>query len=593
MKPFAFLALLILLLGSCETPSSSVSAPTLVSFEFPESLNSVLSGSGDVTGSVDASARTVTVTMPHGITDWSALTPRITLSSGASVSPVVTARDFSASPTLYTVTVPGAGSVVYSVIVQESPALAAASAVILSEYYAGTEYAVSGTLNQYLEVTNRSSAAVDLSQYSLRHNVWEGATRRADKDVEVPLTGTLAAGASFVLYSSRLKTSTFTTITGLTGLKAADTTFNTIIGFTGTDGYQLVRSGTVLDAIGPAGGVGTGQSWGKLKRMLRKATAVPSATWDEKEWITYAVAGTNDDAVNAGAATPVVSTTDTSLTFCTIEGLDSEVYSTIDSTAKTVTISVLEGTSMTLPISISTPGLGVTYNGATVESGVTLVDFSEPRTFRVWARNGVTYKDYVVTLGTYHPLGFTTTNYDFTGGIAAAVTAIRADGTWAGGTLEGILTAKDLYMSGTYKYSFTIQDGAAGVLVLSSASITPSVGQRVRVTATAGSLYYDLPEITEFSAVTAVSATIHDLYYQTGDYNNAGAVGEVFRWTGTIEAGTNSYLVGTFTGDLYFHAASGYTSSLAADKSGTFTGPVTYSYSQYRMELNSDVQIQM
>jgi hypothetical protein len=72
----------------------------------------------------------------------------------------------------------------------------------------------------------------------------------------------------------------------------------------------------------------------------------------------------------------------------------------IDHTDKTVTMNVPNGTTMTALVATFT-----TTNSATVKisstaqvSGVTQNNFSSPKTYRVTAKDTITYKDYTVTI---------------------------------------------------------------------------------------------------------------------------------------------------------------------------------------------------
>ena len=488
--------------------------------------------------------------------------------------------------------------------VKAAPAKAAADALMFTEYYAGTGYLYRNDYNRWIELTNVSSATIDLSQYSIVFCDREDGVRAESKDISVSLESLpstkwdLAAGASLVIYSSRLNTTSFPLSTVTSPSSAiSDSSLNGILTFDGDDGFQLVRDGTVLDCIGPNGGTGAGFYWGKEKRMLRKNTSKPTASWDEKNWVTYALDSTitANDSANLGIKTPSFAANDTNLTYFAFEDLSPRAYGIIDTSSHTVTISVEETLDLSaVTLSVSSEGDFVYFKGKKIESGVTVADMSSgSAVLTVYASDTHTSQPYTVSIEKYHTLAYTTNNYTISGNIASAVSTIKANGTAAGTTISGIITAEDIYMSSSYKYSFTIQDKDTGIVVLSNTSLGDQypLGSYVKLTIGEGSLYYDLPEIKSYSAFAKVDNQIHDIYYKTTAYDDAAAVGCVYRWEGTINESVDSYLVGNFEGNLYFHVASGLKSKMAAGKRGIFYGPVTYSYGVYRMEISNSTQI--
>ena len=521
------------------------------------------------------------------------------MSSGCTISPGDGKVDYSASPTGLAVFAPDGSYRSYAVELLPVVAYAAATAVRFTEYYMGSGSGYEGELNRWIELTNVSPSAIDLSQYVLAHRARTDGTRDASRDVLAPLSGTLAAGSSMVICSSRLDTATFSAwaAKGAGDIVTSDLYLNTIADFDGDDGLQLLRDGTVLDCVGPNGGTGADYYWGRNKRMLRKTTAGASATWDEKEWVAYTVADAIADAANAAANTAAFASTNTNLTFFAFEDLKTPAYATINTTAHTVSIAVEETVDRSaLKAFFSTEGLGIQYNGDLIYSGVTAIDYRSPVSFLVFGNDGITSATYTVTVTTYHVLGFTSTNYDFSGGIQATVDKLvegGADTTALTGTLEGIVTGKDLYINATYQYCFIIQDKDQAVLFMSSSSISPPIGARIQVPVTGGTCYSSLVcEITAFGAVTRVGSDIHDLYYQSGNYALPAAISRVYMWEGNIESGPSSY-VGTFEGNLYFHTTSALWDSLSAGVHGSFYGPITLSSGKYRMELFDAVQLDL
>jgi hypothetical protein len=579
---------------ACKTPSPV--KPAITSFRFLASANSAVLGS-DVNATIDDEGSLVTACIPASVTDYSLLVPSIQVPEGCTIAPDGGKIDYSESPTELAVFAPDGSYRSYKIRLIQAVAYAPSTAVKFTEYYMGAGSGYEGELNRWIELTNEGTSAVDLSQYVLAFRAREDGVRAAARDVLAPLSGTLAAGSSLVIYSSRLDTATFASWPASTVADTVtnDLSYNTIDDFDGDDGFQLLRDGAILDCIGPNGGMGADYYWGRNKRMLRKTTATAGSIWDEKQWVAYTVADAASDAANAGADTQSFASTNTTLSFFAFETLATPAYGTIDSASHTVSISLQEGTNVhAIPTSFSTEGAGVTVNGNLITSGVSAIDYSSPVVFTVWAADGATHTAYTATISYYHVLGFTDVNYDFSGGIASVLGTVKTGGsstTDLATTIEGVLTAKDVYMTSTFKNCFYLQDKDAGIVVLSTTSIPYPLGARLRVEVSSGTVYYDMPEIKAYGTITRVGSAIQDIYYKTGNYATLDSLGSVYRWKGTILEGTDGYYVGTFEGGLCFHTTSALEDSLKAGATGVFYGPVSLSYSVYRMEINNAVQI--
>lgn len=590
----------LLLLAAC--PSAIKTQPEISSFVFESAKNSTLSA--NAVGIVDNASDLITVRIPNSVAKsaYSSLTPTVVCAAGTSPGTVPT--NYSSNPTALTVYQDDGTSRCYMVKVSQAPAQAPADALMFTEYYAGTGYLYRNDYNRWIELTNVSAATIDLSQYSLVFRDREKGIRDESRDMSVSLENLpsskwdLAAGASLVIYSDRLNTTSYplSTVTGASSA-ISDSSLNGIVTCDGDDGFQLVRDGTVLDCIGPNGGTGASFYWGKEKRMLRKNTSKPSAVWDEKNWVSYALDGstTSNDSDNLGKTTPVFAANDTKLTYFAFEELSPRAYGIIDNTNHTVTLNVEETLDLSaVKISVSTEGDFVYYNGRRVESGVTVADMrSSPVTITVYAADTISSQTYSIIIERYHSLAYTTVNYNFSGNIASLLTALGSGSTGAGTEISGIITAEEIYMTSTFQHCFTIQDKDRGIVVLSNSSLGDQfpLGSYVRLTVSEGSIYYDLPEVKTYSALSRIDKQIHDIYYKTAAYDDPSAVGSVYRWEGTVNEATDSHLVGNFEGNLYFHVASGLKSRLAAGKKGIFYGPVTYSYNVYRMEISDPIQI--
>ncbi|HPE36323.1 MAG TPA: lamin tail domain-containing protein [Spirochaetales bacterium] len=589
------------LAGACRGPFAP---PSVLSFGFRAADNAAAGLAEDVWASIDHELGVITVRLPDTVADYSSLKAAVSLPEGSSALPSVP-TDYSLSPTALVVANEDSLQRVYLVDVGQRVAPAPADAVLFTEYYAGTGYGFDSPFNRWIEITNRSGNLVDLAQYRLVKSVWENGARVPARDQDVALRGQLAAGASLVLYADRTST-TFSQARSAVSpdLAMSDIGFNAIIDFDGDDGYQLTRNGVVLDALGPNGGAGAAYVWGAEKRMLRKNGTFPSATWDEMDWVAYAISNTASDDDNCALVTPTFTDTDTTLTYFALEDMDPRVYGIIDNVNHTVTLSVVENTDLSaVKPFFSTQGNFISLNGEIIYSGVSTVNLSLPVTLTVWAYNG-SFQDYAVSVSYYHVLQFTTVNHDFVGNVDAAWDTLMAlgddDGNYttsfpAGTEITGIVTAKDVYVSSGYNKSFFVQDADRGILVCTGTSIPYPMGAKVTFTATSGSKYYGMPEVTAFTGLSRVGGDIFDIYYREGNYDNADARGSVYRWEGVIAESMDNFSQGTFEGSLKFHSDryAEYANLLTEGKRGEFFGPVSYSYSAYRMEISDEIQIKV
>jgi hypothetical protein len=606
VRASAILIVAILAL-SCEV----IVPPAITSFRVLASENGSVAGlSGDVTGIIDEAAKTIEVRMPAAVASYAGIKPSIVATDGATVSPnPASVQDFSASPFPYVVENSLGEQVVYSVQFKPAVTYAAANAVQISEVYCGAGTYYKGDWNKWIELTNTSASAVDLSQYDLAYRVWEEGARKPERDIVVPLRGTLPAGASLVIYSSRINATTFSAVTGLAApdLKSSDITYNYMCEFDGDDGLQLLRDGTVLDSVGPAGGCGNGMEFMAHKRFLRKNGRSPASTYDEKDWIVYTIQQTSADAGNVGAITPATGASEKALTFIGLESLEPNEYGIINEAAGTVSIGVPSGTDVTnLPLSFSTTGAVVRQGSLILSSGVSRFDFSSPVVITVFGTDASS-KNYTITVVEYDDLTYTTTNYAFpanpgdAGSIQTAITAMEAVSAQTvvvlTGYLEGILTAKNvLYKYGTTTYStcFFIQDKNAAVMVWTPNSIDYPLGSRIRVYATQGVINYSMKTIIAHGVIERRDPYIYPIYYKTGTWNDDSDVAFVFGWSGTVLLSADGYNEGYFTQtpDIrMYQVTDSMTAWVKAAVTGSFYGPILVSYSKYKMCLSERTQV--
>ncbi|QYG92663.1 DUF4214 domain-containing protein [Iamia sp. SCSIO 61187] len=164
-------------------------------------------------------------------------------------------------------------AVVGSSVVAPSPGAAVATDLLISEYVEGSSN------NKAIEIENKTGAPVDLAAggYTLRIYA-NGATAPG---TSTPLTGTIAAGAVFVI----AHTSASTDLTAV-----ADVTSGSAVNFNGDDAVVLTKGGdpgTVVDSIGQVG-VDPGAAWGAgdtvtANATLRRAAANETADTDTSD----------------------------------------------------------------------------------------------------------------------------------------------------------------------------------------------------------------------------------------------------------------------------------------------------------------------
>ena len=143
------------------------------------------------------------------------------------------------------------------------------SDLIISEYVEGSGQ------NKALELYNGTGADVDLSAYSLMKQT-NGAGEYTN---EVALTGTLAAGATYVIVNSG--TSDNPVDAELAAL--ADLTENKITAFNGDDAVALFKNGEKIDEVGVFN-CGKDNKWGEDVTLRRIYGEGPTATYDPSEW---------------------------------------------------------------------------------------------------------------------------------------------------------------------------------------------------------------------------------------------------------------------------------------------------------------------
>jgi len=532
--------------------------------------------SGTTTASGTISGTNIAVSLPVG-SNVTALVATFALSDKASATvggtaqvSGTTANNFT-SPVQYVVTAADSSTKTYTVTVT----VRQPSALIISEYYEG---AVGN--NKYLEITNTSAAAIDLSAYSLR-SYPNGATTA---DTALALTGSLAAGKSVVYYNDGYTSTVLDTVAALSAtagdaagwrVPVAYVSGSTTISFNGNDAMELSLGSDPVDFIGKSGDAA---NWGVDVKLIRKPGKTGVLTWDQADWYSVPVktltATAEDDSAGAHVSTAAGST----LTEFWLGG----IKGTINGTA--IAVSGITATSKILPAYFMTAAESVKVGSTDQVGGVTTNDYTNPVSFVV--ATGTTTQTYTVTaaITVLVPVTLTSTNYNFNGGVQAARTTIGAStaainlftGTDTYVDITGIVTS----IPATNK--FFIQDQNAGLCFYKSGAYTGvamKVGDKVTVRSRKGMFYNSyLYEVTDFDVPTIVTpgSTIYAIDGSTTAWDGE-LLNRVYKYSGIIKvlpASANSY-VGNFDSDATRQVTNvTNAATLEVDKAGTFFGAI-------------------
>ncbi len=280
-----------------------------------------------------------------------------------------------------------------------------ASDLFFSEYIEGSSN------NKALEIYNPTSQAVNLGDYVIKSanngSGWGSLSSGPDTRYVLPLTGTLGAGEVLVLANAASDPIV---------LAIADHTYaydnvangsngNNVLAFNGDDAVGLFKNDVLIDVIGiptedpgtnwPVAGTGATSEY----TLVRKASVIAGNT----NWA--ASAGTNADD-SEWEVQP-----QNTFTFLGWHGFNNEAEilsfgvdeqmaaAIIDPVAATITLEVLNGTDLAtlVPEFTLSTGATATANAVEQESGVSVVDFTNPVVYTVEAESGIT-KDWTVTI---------------------------------------------------------------------------------------------------------------------------------------------------------------------------------------------------
>lgn len=246
-----------------------------------------------------------------------------------------------------------------------------------------SEYIEGGSNNKAIEIYNPTNTTIDLTQYSLKKG-----TNGADYSTNLPLTGTLEPGDVYVV----AHTSAVDSVKSVADYIDAA---GTIVYFNGDDPIGLFKGNDLIDVVGVVTGTDPGDGWA----VAGVANATLNRTLVRKDNVTI---GTTDWTASAGtdAATSqwVVYPQDrfAFLGWHINKSSDNDILTfafaaqtapaTINATAHTVSIEVLNGTAVTALVPTITVSKFATINPA---SGAAQ-DFTNPVVYTVTAQDGTT-----------------------------------------------------------------------------------------------------------------------------------------------------------------------------------------------------------
>ncbi len=365
-----------------------------------------------------------------------------------------------------------------------------AQGIIISEIADGT---ASGGYPKYVELTNTTATSFDLNGYKILKSsngdpfadayVFSASFMLpAGESVVVANLDNVTAGHMWSDYSLTTPTYVIHDATNVNG--------------NGDDAYAFAdAAGTVLDSYGTETD-GTGLAWEyKDSYAYRNASVTTAnATFIASEWTIAApltLVGLSADLspyLTPGTHAPAaVATTDANiLTFSLAE---QKSPATIDTTAATVTIEVVNGTVVTALVPSITVSMGATISP---DSGVAQ-DYTAPVSYVVTASDAST-KNWTVTVTIAAPTPVVTI-YDIQGqGAATAYDGMQV-------ITNGIVTA-------TSGSGYWIQDGTGawnGIYVYDNVN-TPTIGDDITIEGEAAE-YYDLTQVKNITTYTVNSSS--------------------------------------------------------------------------------------
>ncbi|HEY5593493.1 MAG TPA: endonuclease [Paludibacter sp.] len=197
--------------------------------------------------------------------------------------------------------------------------------LIISSYVEGSSW------NKALELYNGTGKAIDLSRYMIQKQS-DGAGNFGST---IHLTGTLQNNQTYVIVNNNKLTNV--------NLQAKAQLLDSLINFNGNDAAALLRSGVIIDMVGPAN-TGASVIWGMDMTLQRKPDVThPISTFNPSEWIT--------------------------LPIDTYSNLGSHIMSLLVTTDAVVLIDVLTGKTTSYPVQNLLPENTYTYRVEAIKAG--------------------------------------------------------------------------------------------------------------------------------------------------------------------------------------------------------------------------------
>lgn len=502
-----------------EAPVAAANADTSIT---AFSITSNVSGTSvDYAGDIDTAAHTIKVFIPYDIADKTALAANYTLGSNLSsvtVGGVSTASGAAAnfsSTVTFKVTAQNGTSQDYVATLT-----AKAEKLMFTEYFGGVSN------NKYVEITNTGTESIDLADYAISMYANGAATANCKEK----LIGTLPAGKSVCYANFAYSTTTLTTLAAMSttvsdagGWKVVEPNSSNITYFNGNDALVLAHSSLVVDTIGT---VGSSADFAPKTILIRKPGKAASSSYAASDWNSFPVGSANAVGDDWSAGRYAAAATGSTMRLFAING----VRGIIDGTNYTITITLPGNTAITALVpTFMTDAASVMVGTTEQASGTSANNFTSSVTYKV--STGSATQNWVATV-VLKSATYTTTNYDFDGGLSAIRSQIGTSSTAVTLTTTsatGIVTA----IPATNK--FYLQDKNCGLcFYMTNGAASLNVGDKVTVACTQGKVYSGLIEVTAFTAPTSAEIASHDnaVYYipvaANGSWQSADTLNRVY-----------------------------------------------------------------
>jgi len=397
---------------------------------------------------------------------------------------------------------------------------AKAEKLMFTEYFGGVSN------NKYVEITNTGTESIDLADYAISMYANGAATANCKEK----LIGTLPAGKSVCYANFAYSTTTLTTLAAMSttvsdagGWKVVEPNSSNITYFNGNDALVLAHSSLVVDTIGT---VGSSADFAPKTILIRKPGKAASSSYAASDWNSFPVGSANAVGDDWSAGRYAAAATGSTMRLFAING----VRGIIDGTNYTITITLPGNTAITALVpTFMTDAASVMVGTTEQASGTSANNFTSSVTYKV--STGSATQNWVATV-VLKSATYTTTNYDFDGGLSAIRSQIGTSSTAVTLTTTsatGIVTA----IPATNK--FYLQDKNCGLcFYMTNGAASLNVGDKVTVACTQGKVYSGLIEVTAFTAPTSAEIASHDnaVYYipvaANGSWQSADTLNRVY-----------------------------------------------------------------